>query len=179
MNTKIIILFALFGYQTCVSQVLKFIVKDAKTDLPVEGVQVFSHEMHDKVVYSSKKGVVKFDVRKTDTLVFFKKNFTPFYLQISHNKFDTLNHVIHLKMTEDNRTSENRLPMKFNELGREEYEFELDSLNNHEVKRLDDNQIKISRFEMPDSDPTKDRSFHFVEIKLDEKSKMRSGYTRK
>jgi len=82
-------------------------------------------------------------------------------------------------MTQDNKTSENRLPMKFNELGKEEYEFVQDSLNNNDIGRLDDNQIKISRFEMPDSDPAKDKSFHFVEIKLDEKSKRKSGYTRK
>ena len=157
--------------QICSAQMLKFMVKDTKTEQPIEGVEVFSHEAHDKIAYTSKKGFVKFDVRKTDTLVFFKKNFAPFYLQINHTNFDTINHVIHLKMRMDDKTADNRLPMKFNRLNTSNYDFVHDSTMN--------NEIKITRYEVPDSDPVKDRSFHFVEIKLDEKVNKRSSYTRK
>ncbi|MBC7388083.1 MAG: hypothetical protein H7329_02625 [Opitutaceae bacterium] len=171
MKRNLILFLILVLSQICSAQMLKFMVKDIKTEQPIEGVEVFSHEAHDKIAYTSKKGIVKFDVRKTDTLVFFKKNFAPFYLQIDHKNFDTINHVIHLKMKMDDKTVDNRLPMKFNSLNTSNYDFAHDSTIN--------NEIKITRYEVPDSDPVKDRSFHFVEIKLDEKSNIRSPYTRR
>ncbi len=171
MKRNILLVLILVVSQICCAQMLKFMVKDTKTDQPIEGVEVFSHEAHDKIAYTSKKGYVKFDVRKTDTLVFFKKNFTPFYLQIDHKNFDTINQVIHLKMKKDKKTVENRLPTKFNQLNTSNYDFTHDSTIN--------NEIKITRYEVPDNDPVKDRSFHFVEIKLDEKVNKKSSYTRR
>ena len=57
--------------QLLVAQTLQFSLIDANNGNSLEGVEVFSHEEHEKISYTDKFGLVLFDTDLTDTLVFF------------------------------------------------------------------------------------------------------------
>lgn len=158
--------------QFLVAQTLQFSLIDANNGNSLEGVEVFSHEEHEKISYTDKFGLVLFDTDLTDTLVFFKKNYQPLYIQVHHTNFDT-SHTVVLKMTPSKGLSNHKVPTKFDKYNTSHHEFAHDSLSNSSIRVTQYHPLTpISNYN--------DKSFHLVEIGLDGKSgHKRSAYSRK
>lgn len=154
------------------AQVLQFSLVDVSNDKSIEGVEVFSHEAHDKISYTDKFGLVLFDTDHTDTLIFFKKNYQPLYIQVHHTNFDT-SHTVVLKMTPTRGLSNHKVPTKFDKYNASHHEFAHDSLSN--------SSIKVTQYHPLAPLPKyNDKAFHIAKIGLDGKSANKnSGYSRK
>lgn len=172
MKKAFVFSFLLIASQIVFAQVIQFSLVDVSDDKSIEGVEVFSHEEHQKISYTDKFGLVLFDTDHTDTLIFFKKNYQPLYIQVHHTNFDT-SHTVVLKMTPAKGLSNHKVPTKFDKYNASHHEFAHDSLNN--------SSIKVTQYHPLTPLPKyNDKSFHLVEIGLDGKSAhKRSAYSRK
>ena len=157
--------------QCASAQVVRFSLVDVANGAPLEGVEVFSHEDHKKISYSDKFGVVSFDTDHTDTLIFFKKNYHPLYIQVRHNNFDTA-HTVILKMSSAKGFAHPKTMSKFDKFQASQHHFTHDSLDN--------STIHITQYHPTEPLPVyNDRAFHVVEIGLDKKSpRKRTSYVR-
>ena len=172
MKKILSISFLLISSQIMFAQVLQFSLLDVSTDKPMEGVEVFSHEAHDKISYTDKLGLVVFDTDHTDTLIFFKKNYQPLYIQVHHTNFDT-SHTVVLKMIPKAGLSNHKVPTKFDKYQASHHHFAHDSLSN--------SSIKVTQYHPLAPLPKyNDKAFHIAKIGLDGKSAHKnSGYLRK
>jgi hypothetical protein len=154
------------------AQVLQFSLVDVSNDKSIEGVEVFSHEAHDKISYTDQFGLVLFDTDHTDTLIFFKKNYQPLYIQVHHTNFDT-SHTIVLKMTHTAGLSNHKVPTKFDKYQASHHHFAHDSLSN--------SSIKVTQYHPLAPLPKyNDKAFHIAKIGLDGHTHhKRSAYTKK
>lgn len=172
MKKVLLFAFVLISTQLLVAQTLQFSLVDANNGKAIEGVEVFSHEEHEKISYTDKFGLVLFDTDLSDTLVFFKKSYQPLYIHVHHTNFDTT-HTVILKMLPSNGLVKHDKPTKFDKYQTSQHHFAHDSLSN--------SSIKVTQYHplapLPNSN---DKSFHLVEIGLDGKSAhKRSAYSRK
>ncbi len=155
------------------AQVLSFQLIDHITEKPMEGVEVFSHEAHDKVSFTDKNGLVNFDIDHTDTLIFFKQGYAPLYIQVHRINFDH-SHALVLKMKTSNGNLNKHTSVQFDKMQKSKYTFVHDSLDN--------SSIHVTHFEHPEATPLPnqtDRSFHIAQIDLDKnnQSRHRSAYS--
>jgi hypothetical protein len=176
-NTRrILILIGLLFFTTfSYSQVLKFTIVHAETNVPIEGVEVFSHEAKKKPAYTDKTGFVQYDIAHTDTMVFFKQNFHPLYIQIRTVNFDN-NHNVLLKLVPSKGESEGYMTRQFDRLQRSEYHFEHDSIPNSSIKITSFRSPSLSGYPLYN-----DKAFHVAEISLDKSApnKSKSSYLKK
>jgi len=176
MKARIVFLLVLFGSSFVAwSQELKFSLVNSETMEPIEGVEIFSHESHDKVVLSDKIGEASFDINHTDTLIFFKQLFHPLYIQVKRIDFDK-NHKVVLKMVPTNGETHGYMTRQFDMLQKSEYHFVHDKFSNR--------SIQIVNFKSPSLAGTpqyNDKSFHVAEIDLDKKAPTsgKSSYLKK
>ena len=165
-------IFLLFIFNAS-AQELKFTLLNSETKEPMEGVEIFSHESHDKVVYTDKVGNAAFLIKNTDTLIFFKELYHPLYIQVKALNFDNSHNVV-LKMVPTNGESHGYMTRQFDQLQKSEYHFV------HNDKS--DNSIKITNFKSPSMvgyPKYNDKAFHVVEIGFDNKNKPKSSYLKK
>lgn len=172
MKKTIVFSFLLIISQFVSGQILQFSLIDATSNNAIEGVEVFSHEAHDKISFTNKYGLVLFDTDHTDTLIFFKKDYQPLYIHLHHTNFDT-SHTVVLRMTPSKGFLTHKVPSRFDKYQSSQHHFAHDSLSN--------SSIKVTQYHplapLPNSN---DKSFHLVEIGLDGKSAhKRSAYSRK
>jgi len=172
MKKVLVFSFLLITSQLLFAQVLQFSVIDVSNGKLIEGVEVFSHEEHEKISYTDKFGLVLFDTDLSDTLVFFKKNYQPLYIHVHHTNFDTT-HTVMLKMMPSNGIAKHDKATKFDKYNASHHDFAHDSLNN--------SNIRVTQYHPVAPLPNyNDKSFHLVEIGLDGKSgHKRSAYSRK
>jgi len=155
--------------QQVFSQKLNFKVIDYTIEKPLDNVEVFSHEQHDKVSFTDKHGLVNFDTDHTDTLIFFKQGYSPLYIQIHRVNFDH-SHALVLKMKASNTGHTKPASVAFDELTKSKYTFVHDSLDN--------SSLQVTHFEVPGASAVRyasDKSFHIVQLGIDKKSNGHSS----
>ncbi|MBY0425611.1 MAG: hypothetical protein K2Q22_08250 [Cytophagales bacterium] len=157
------------------SQVIKFTIVHAESKLPLEGVEVFSHGTKKKPAYTDKSGFVQYDIDHTDTMIFFKQNFHPLYIQIKTVNFDD-NHSVVLKLAPSKGDSEGLMTKQYDKLQRSEYHFEHDSIPNSSIRITSFRSPSLSGYPMYN-----DKAFHVAEINLDKPNSTRtkSSYLKK
>lgn len=158
-----------FAQQQVFGQKLDFKVIDYASDRPLDNVEVFSHEEHNKVSFTDKQGLVNFDVDHTDTLVFFKQGYVPLYIQVHRVNFDH-SHALVLQMKASNSAHARTPSHAFDDLTKSKYHFVHDSLDN--------SSMQITHFELPEITATRsssDKSFHIAQVGLDKKSSSRNS----
>jgi hypothetical protein len=172
MRKFLLFAFVLIFSQLVIAQTLQFSLIDANNGKAIEGVEVFSHEEHEKISYTDKFGLILFDTDHSDTLIFFKKNYQPLYIQIQHTNFDT-SHTVVLKMIPTKGFSNHKVPSTFDKYNASHHDFAHDSLSN--------SSIRVTQYHPMTPIPKyNDKAFHLVEIGLDGKSgHKRSAYSRK
>ena len=171
MNAIRCILLVLVSIQLGYGQVMTFLVSDKETDMPIEGAEIFSNRRHDKIVYTNKEGYAQYEVRQTDTLVFLKLNYAPFYMHIRNTNFDSAHHFIQVKMMSSNTVASIQFPAPINSLSQQHYTFAHDSLQ--------DNKLEITQFLESQAALPKDASFHLIDVQINKESNRRKGYSRK
>jgi hypothetical protein len=174
MKLRLLLLVLTASFCQCAfAQVLNFKLIDLLTEKPLESVEVFSHEAHDKVNFTDKNGNVAFDIDHTDTLIFFKQGYAPLYIQIHRVNFDH-SHALVLKMRSSTGNLNRHTAGQFDKLQKSKYTFVHDSLDN--------SSIHVTHFEHPDVAPIpnqQDKAFHIAQINLegDSPSRNRSAYS--